>query len=188
MGNDYDRAKGANATLEFIYGPMFGYSGSFSDRGNRDNKHTLDLTVKSGTIGSTFFMEDTNTATYLQGGAGQCMYLSSAGSQTNVGTRNVIIEGGDICSIGGGIDSYNNAPSNNNTPNTTTNYERLSFNLRIKGGTIDGVKAVAGYVHDKDGRLIAFAMIANNLVGRDEALWRVHENIIKELLNLKSTR
>ena len=138
MGNDYDRAKGANATLEFIYGPMFGYSGSFSDRGNRDNKHTLDLTVKSGTIGSTFFMEDTNTATYLQGGAGQCMYLSSAGSQTNVGTRNVIIEGGDICSIGGGIDSYNNAPSNNNTPNTTTNYERLSFNLRIKGGTIHG--------------------------------------------------
>lgn len=138
MGNDYDRAKGANATLEFIYGPMFGYSGNFSDRGNRDNKHTLDLTVKSGTIGSTFFMEDTNTATYLQGGAGQCMYLSSAGSQTNVGTRNVIIEGGDICSIGGGIDSYNNAPSNNNTPNTTTNYERLSFNLRIKGGTIHG--------------------------------------------------
>ncbi len=60
--------------------------------------------------------------------------------------------------------------------------------VRIKGGTIDGVKAVAGYVHDKDGRLIAFAMIANNLVVRDEALWRVHENIIKELLNLKSPR
>ena len=138
MGNDYDRAKGANSTLEFIYGPMFGYSGSFSDRGNRDNKHTLDLIVKSGTIGSTFFMEGTNTATYLQGGAGQCMYLSSAGSQTNVGTRNVVIEGGDICSIGGGIDSYNNAPSNNSTPNTTTNYERLSLNLRIKGGTIHG--------------------------------------------------
>lgn len=57
--------------------------------------------------------------------------------------------------------------------------------VRIKGGTIDGVKAVAGYVHDKDGRLIAFAMIANNLVGRDEALWRAHEDIIKELLNLK---
>ncbi|MBQ9200869.1 MAG: chitobiase/beta-hexosaminidase C-terminal domain-containing protein [Bacteroidales bacterium] len=138
MGNDYDRAKGANSTLEFIYGPMFGYSGNFSDRGNRENKHTLDLIVKSGTIGSTFFMEGTNTATYLQGGAGQCMYLSSAGSQTNVGTRNVVIEGGDICSIGGGIDSYNNAPSNNNTPSTTTNYERLSFNLRIKGGTIHG--------------------------------------------------
>lgn len=60
--------------------------------------------------------------------------------------------------------------------------------VRIKGGTIDGVKAVAGYVHDKDGRLISFAMMANNLIPRDESLWRVHEDIIKELLDLKTTR
>ena len=132
MGNDYDRAKGANSTLEFIYGPMLGYQGNFSSTNNRDNAHTLDLTVKSGTIGSTFFMENTNTATYLQGGAGYCMYLSSAGTQTNVGTRNVLIEGGDICSIGGGIDSNNNGATGN------TDYKRLSFNLRIKGGTIHG--------------------------------------------------
>ena len=59
--------------------------------------------------------------------------------------------------------------------------------VRIKGGTIDGVKAVAGYVHDKDGRLISFAMMANNLIPRDESLWRAHEDIIKELLNLKGT-
>ncbi|MBR5151607.1 MAG: D-alanyl-D-alanine carboxypeptidase/D-alanyl-D-alanine-endopeptidase, partial [Elusimicrobiaceae bacterium] len=59
--------------------------------------------------------------------------------------------------------------------------------VRIKGGTIDGVKAVAGYVHDKDGRLISFAMIANNLIPRDETLWRAHEDIIKELLNLKQS-
>ncbi len=57
--------------------------------------------------------------------------------------------------------------------------------VRIKGGTIDGVKAVSGYVHDKDGRLISFAMIANNLATRDEGLWRAHEDIIKELLLLK---
>ncbi len=83
-------------------------------------------------------MEDTNTATYLQGGAGYCMYLSSAGSQTNVGRRNILIEGGDICTIGSGVDSNNNAPSNNDTPSTTTNYNRLAFNVRIKGGTIHG--------------------------------------------------
>ncbi|MBR2958810.1 MAG: chitobiase/beta-hexosaminidase C-terminal domain-containing protein [Bacteroidales bacterium] len=138
IGNDYDRASGTNTNLEFIYGPMFGYSGNFSTRGNRDNLHTLDLVVKSGSIGTTFFMENTNTATYLQGGAGYCMYLSSAGSQTNVGGRNVVIEGGDICSIGGGVDSYNNAPSNNNTPSTTTHYDRMALNIRIKGGTIHG--------------------------------------------------
>ena len=59
--------------------------------------------------------------------------------------------------------------------------------VRIKGGTIDGVKAVAGYVHDKDGRLISFAMMANNLIPQDESLWRAHEDIIKELLNLKTS-
>lgn len=138
IGNDYDRASNNNQNLEFTYGPMLGYSFSFSDRGNRNNTHTLDLTVKSGRIGYTFFMEGTNTATYLQGGAGYCMYLSSAGNQTNVGTRNITIEGGDICTVGSGVDSYNNAPAGNDTPSTTTNYNRLAFNLRIKGGTIHG--------------------------------------------------
>ena len=140
MGNDYDRAKPNtnNQNLEIKYGPMLGYQFSFDSRDNRDNEHTLDLTVKSGRIGYTFFMENTNTANYLQGGAGYCMYLSSAGAQTNVGRRNVLIEGGDICTIGSGIDSYNNAPSNNNTPSSTTNYNRLAFNVRIKGGTIHG--------------------------------------------------
>ena len=140
MGNDYDRAKPNtnNQNLEIKYGPMLGYQFSFDSRNNRDNEHTLDLTVKSGRIGYTFFMENTNTANYLQGGAGYCMYLSSAGAQTNVGRRNVLIEGGDICTIGSGIDSYNNAPSNNNTPSSTTNYNRLAFNVRIKGGIIHG--------------------------------------------------
>ena len=138
LGNDYDRAKGTNTNLQFAYGITMGRAGSFSDRGNRDNKHTLDFNIKSGRIGYTFFMEETNTANYLQGGAGYCVYLSSGGNQTNVGTRNVLIEGGDICTVGSGVDSYNNAPSNNNTPSTTTNYNRLAFNVRIKGGTIHG--------------------------------------------------
>ena len=56
--------------------------------------------------------------------------------------------------------------------------------VRVKGGTIDGVKALAGYTHDKDGRLIAFALIANNLASKDEALFRIHEDIIKRLLAL----
>lgn len=54
--------------------------------------------------------------------------------------------------------------------------------VRIKGGTIDGVKAVAGYVTDEDGKLISFALIANNLISKDENLYRIHENIIKLLL------
>jgi D-alanyl-D-alanine carboxypeptidase/D-alanyl-D-alanine-endopeptidase (penicillin-binding protein 4) len=54
--------------------------------------------------------------------------------------------------------------------------------VRIKGGTIDNTKALAGYVYDKEGRLISFAFMANNLAGKDEGLFRLHENIIKQLL------
>ncbi len=54
--------------------------------------------------------------------------------------------------------------------------------VRIKGGTIDSVKAGAGYTRDQNGRLIAFVMMANNLAQKDEALFRAHEDIIKKLL------
>lgn len=56
--------------------------------------------------------------------------------------------------------------------------------VRIKGGTIDSVKAAAGYVNDRDGNLIAFVMIANNLASKDESLLRFHEEVIKRLLAL----
>lgn len=54
--------------------------------------------------------------------------------------------------------------------------------VRVKGGTIDSVKAAAGYVKDKDGQLISFVFMANNLAKTDEALFRIHEDILKELL------
>ena len=57
--------------------------------------------------------------------------------------------------------------------------------VRVKGGTIDNVKALAGYVHDQNGRLVAFVFMANNLGPKDESLFRIHENIIKQLLEIK---
>ena len=53
---------------------------------------------------------------------------------------------------------------------------------RLKGGTIDSVKAAAGYVRNEEGELTAFVLIANNLAGKNEALFRIHEDIIKHLL------
>ena len=47
------------------------------------------------------------------------------------------------------------------------------------------MKAVAGYVHDESGRPIAFALMANNLASKDETILRIHENIIKQLLQVK---
>lgn len=55
--------------------------------------------------------------------------------------------------------------------------------VRIKGGTIDGVKAAAGYVKDKNGNTIAFVFMANNLADKNEAILRIHEDIIKQLLS-----
>lgn len=57
--------------------------------------------------------------------------------------------------------------------------------VHVKGGTIDGVKAMAGYVKDKDGQIISFALIANNLQDKNEAINRLHEEIIKTLLHAK---
>lgn len=54
--------------------------------------------------------------------------------------------------------------------------------VRVKGGTIDGVKAQAGYAKDKNGRLIAFAFIANNLLEGNEDVNRFYEELIKLLL------
>ena len=59
--------------------------------------------------------------------------------------------------------------------------------VRLKGGTIDGVKALAGYVPNAQGRLVAFAFIANNLAtNKDESLWRMHEDLIKRFLEQKT--
>lgn len=54
--------------------------------------------------------------------------------------------------------------------------------VRVKGGTVDGVKTIAGYVKDANGQPVAFALMANNLASKNEALLRIHENIIKKLL------
>ena len=137
LGNDYDRAKGTNTNLQFQYGLTLGRSGKFASA-NRSNTKSFNLIVKSGRLGYTYFMENTTTADHLQGGAGFGFYLSSGGSQTYMGTRNVLIEGGDLSTVGSGIDSYNNTTGNSTTPSTTTNYGNLGFNFRMKGGTIHG--------------------------------------------------
>lgn len=54
--------------------------------------------------------------------------------------------------------------------------------VRVKGGTIDGVKTAAGYVTDTEGKQIAFVLMANNLATKNETILRIHEDIIKQLL------
>ena len=55
--------------------------------------------------------------------------------------------------------------------------------VRVKAGTLDGVKALAGYTRDAQGRLVSFAFIANNLLPEtNESLFRIHEELIKLLM------
>ena len=148
MGSDYDRAvANGNNNLQITYAMMMGTSANqtnttntaFRTRTNRDNPHTLDLTIKSGKLGTSLFMETaTGNTTYLQGGAGYGHYFSMAAGQTNVGRRNILMEGGETCTLGSGIDVKNNSATGGDANNTTTNRGCLSYNLRIKGGIVHG--------------------------------------------------
>lgn len=148
MGSDYDRAAtNGNNNLEIVNTMMMGTSANnntttqtvFTNRGNRTNLHTLDVVIKSGKLGSSLFMETaTGNTTRLQGGAGYGHYFSMAAGQTNVGCRNILMEGGETCTIGSGIDVKNNTATGSDANNTTTNRGVLSFNVRIKGGIIHG--------------------------------------------------
>ncbi len=60
--------------------------------------------------------------------------------------------------------------------------------IHVKGGTIDGVKAQAGYAKDRNGQLIAFAFIANNMVAKDESINRFYEELLKLLLGLPAEK
>jgi D-alanyl-D-alanine carboxypeptidase/D-alanyl-D-alanine-endopeptidase (penicillin-binding protein 4) len=60
--------------------------------------------------------------------------------------------------------------------------------VHVKGGTIDSVKALAGYTRDADGNVISFALMANNLPPEtNEKISRMHENIIKEMMSFSLT-
>ncbi len=61
----------------------------------------------------------------------------------------------------------------------------LAFNARIKSGLIEGVRNHIGYVKDANGRLIAFAFMANHFNGPYRKIDRLHEKILIMLSRVK---
>ena len=130
LGNDYDRAKGDNTKLDIVDEIYLGYRSTYAN-GNQNNA-LFTCWVKSGNLCSgtnvtntTFNNSGAPTGGYY-GEASQCFYVSSAGSQTNIGKRKLYVEGGILAGIAGGIDSNNPSDSE-------------SFFLRMTGGQVRGV-------------------------------------------------
>ena len=130
LGNDYDRAKGDDTKLDIADELFLGYRPTYAS-GNQNNAN-FTCWVKSGNLCSgtnvtntTFNNSGSPTGGYY-GDAQQCFYVSSGGSQTNIGKRKVYVEGGTLAGIAGGIDANNSASDE-------------TFFLRMTGGTVRGV-------------------------------------------------
>ncbi|WP_424244708.1 D-alanyl-D-alanine carboxypeptidase/D-alanyl-D-alanine-endopeptidase (penicillin-binding protein 4) [Elusimicrobium posterum] len=74
-----------------------------------------------------------------------------------------------------------------------TYFSRMFFgtnvynNLRIKTGTMNGVRAYAGYTKDTKGRMIAFAFIANNYTAKTSDISKIFNAVLKQLATLDDT-
>lgn len=87
-------------------------------------------------------------------------------------------------------DFYNSLPiaGDANDPGTVSRWcfnTVAAKNARIKTGLIEQVRSHAGYVHDRQGHLIAFAMIANRFDGAVRKIDKWHEKIVVELAELR---
>lgn len=78
--------------------------------------------------------------------------------------------------VGDTLDIGNMSNRMQNTP--------AAGNARIKTGSIEGVRAHAGYVQDKAGRQIAFCIISNNFEISKAEVDTLHEEIILSLASL----
>ena len=59
---------------------------------------------------------------------------------------------------------------------------------RIKTGTTSNARAYAGYVKDKQGRLIAFCFIANNYISKTPDISAIFDKLIIQMSNLEDFR
>lgn len=116
MGCDYDRAKSDISKLRIDDEIEFGNSVILSNISNTSN--TLFFNVKSGNLGRTD-LEIADYTLYM----GIARHYTQSGAR--VGNRYMLIEGGQMSNIAGGVDENNPA-------------DAMSFQLRMKGGTVRG--------------------------------------------------
>jgi D-alanyl-D-alanine carboxypeptidase/D-alanyl-D-alanine-endopeptidase (penicillin-binding protein 4) len=59
----------------------------------------------------------------------------------------------------------------------------LEKNLRLKSGSLNGVRSYTGYLKTKKGRTLAFTSIVNSYSAAPSALDKMHEGLLLELYN-----
>ena len=174
IGNDYDRANGNNDDLSIspltfagnVYG--CGYA-RFSNSTNKDNL-TFDWYIKSGKVHDGILGSGD--------GGDQSIYIGSGQSATNgnnsttlqyAGKRRITIEGGEMSSIAGGMNSGYFAGSGQNIQtnyqNDYTDYTaKDNVTIRMKGGTVNGaIYGAAAFAGASGGR--TFVITGGDVLG-----------------------
>ena len=148
FGSDYDRAKTDNGKLSIAANSTI-YGGNavhvFSSASNRNNL-TYDWLIKSGKVQGSKSVTDAN--------ADESIYIGNSGNNDNtqyMGKRRFTMEGGEIASLAGSLNSYGT-----NRNNYIVN-DGDAVEIRIKGGTIRGsVYGAAAYASATGNRRFVF--------------------------------
>ena len=148
FGSDYDRAKSDNAKLSIAANSTI-YGGDavhvFNSASNRNNL-TYDWLIKSGIVQGSKSVTDAN--------ADESIYIGNSGNNDNtqyMGKRRFIMEGGEIASLAGSLNSYGN------NRNTYIVNDGDAVEIRVKGGTIRGsVYGAAAYASATGNRRFIF--------------------------------
>ena len=163
LGSDYDRANNkdnekltitpGSGTNDGIYG---GRQMVVQSQNNKDNL-TFDWYVKSGKF-------NTGDVGYGEGGT-ESIYIGSSQGNNNlqyIGKRRLVIEGGEMASIAGGM---NSGGSNSNYDNDyTTGTAKDVVTIRMKGGTVRGaIYGAAAFAGAKGGR--TFVITGGDVLG-----------------------
>jgi len=131
FGCDYDRSKGQDGNLSVSpTGTVYGGNAShtFSSSSNRNNL-TYDWLIKSGKV--------QGSVTVSNASANQCIYMGNSVSTQNsnsiqyCGKRRLTMEGGEVASIAGGVNSTTVATYGVNDGSWT-------LMIRLKGGVVRG--------------------------------------------------
>ncbi|MCR5658685.1 MAG: chitobiase/beta-hexosaminidase C-terminal domain-containing protein [Bacteroidales bacterium] len=120
MGCDYDRAKNDNEKLDVSEGQSLLFSQNVEINSVNRGRRIFDCVIKSGN-----YQKNYQTAN-VPGDNLQSFYCGpNSGSSTTSGSRYVTVEGGKFGIINGG------------TGGDDTDFDRIVFTLRMKGGSVE---------------------------------------------------